>query len=136
MYNDFKVKPLHIMPPKTSACVKRYDGQPKWMYFLIENQDLIEKYNTIWDKASADIEKEFDDEPVYNKKILKTNIKSHGKVTDFYDKEIPRVDSNHNCLAIMSLDSALNKDGNYYPQVVLKECKFIKSRLLDILLMT
>ena len=136
MYNDFKVKPLHIMPPKTSACVKRYDGQTKWMYFLIENQDLIEKYNTIWDKASADIEKEFDDKPLYNNKILKTNIKSHDEVTDFYDKEIPKVDSNHNCLAIMSLDSALNKDGNYYPQVFLKECKFIKNRLLDILLMT
>ena len=136
MYNDFKVKPLHIMPPKTSACVKRYDGQTKWMYFLIENQDLIEKYNTIWDKASADIEKEFDDEPLYNNKILKTNIKSHDEVTDFYDKEIPKVDSNHNCLAIMSLDSALNKDGNYYSQVFLKECKFIKNRLLDILLMT
>ena len=32
----------------------------KWMYFLIENDDLIEKHNTIWDKVSADINKEFD----------------------------------------------------------------------------
>ena len=28
-YNDNKVKPLHIMFPKTSASVKRYDGQTK-----------------------------------------------------------------------------------------------------------
>ena len=28
-------------------------------------------------------------------------------VTDFYDKEIPKVDSNHNLLSIISLDSAL-----------------------------
>ena len=35
------------------------------------------------------------------------------KVTDFYDKEIPKVDSNHTYLAVVSLDSALNKDGNY-----------------------
>ena len=26
--------------------------------FLIENDDLLEKYNTIWDKVSADIKKE------------------------------------------------------------------------------
>ena len=26
LYNDHKVKPLHIMLPKTSAYVKRYDG--------------------------------------------------------------------------------------------------------------
>ena len=45
------------MLPKASAYVKSYDGQIKWMYFLIENDDLIEKYNTIWDKLSADIKK-------------------------------------------------------------------------------
>ena len=67
MYNDYKVKPLHIMLPKTSAYVKNYDRQTKWMYFLIEDEDLLEKYNTIWDKFSADIKKEFDSEPVYQK---------------------------------------------------------------------
>ena len=25
------------------------------MYFLIEDDDLLEKYNTIWDKVSADL---------------------------------------------------------------------------------
>ena len=39
------------------------------MYFLIEDHDLLEKYNTMWDKVSADIKKEFDSEPV-NKKIF------------------------------------------------------------------
>ena len=29
MYNDHKVKPLHIMLPKTSAYVKIFDGQTK-----------------------------------------------------------------------------------------------------------
>ena len=57
MYNDHKVEPLHIMLPKTSAYVKRYDRHTKWMYFLIEDDDLLEKYNTIWDKVSADIKK-------------------------------------------------------------------------------
>ena len=42
------------------------------MYFLIEDDDLLEKYNTIWDKVNADIKKEFDNEPVYNKENLKT----------------------------------------------------------------
>ena len=37
------------------------------MYFLIEDDDLLEKYNTIWDKVSTDIKKEFDSGRVYNK---------------------------------------------------------------------
>ena len=76
------------MLPKTSAFVKIYDGQTKWMYFLIEDDDLLEKYNTIWDKVSADIKKEFDSKLVYNNFFLKTKIKSHDdEVTDFYDKK-------------------------------------------------
>ena len=65
------------------------------MYFLFEDDYLLRKYITIWDKVSADIKKEFDNEPVYNKKTLKTKIKFYGnKVTDFYNKDILKVDSN------------------------------------------
>ena len=54
------------MLPKTTAYVKSYDVQTKWIYFLIEDDDQLENYNTIWDEVSADIKKEFDGEPVYN----------------------------------------------------------------------
>ena len=55
------------------------------------------------------------------KSFLKTKMKSYGhEVIDFYGREMPKVDSNHTCLAVISLDSALNKDRNYYPQVFLK----------------
>ena len=30
------------MLPKTSAYVKSYDGQTKWMYFLSKDHDLLE----------------------------------------------------------------------------------------------
>ena len=54
---------------------------------MLEDDNLLKKYNTIQDKASADIKKNFDSEPVYNKNVLKAKIKSHGdEVTDFYDK--------------------------------------------------
>ena len=34
---------------------------------MIEDDELLEKYNSIWDKFSADIKKEFDSNPVYYK---------------------------------------------------------------------
>ena len=119
MHNNHSVKPLHITLPRTSGYVKRYGRQTKWMYFLIEADDLLEKYNTIWDKVSS--------ESVSNKNSLKTKIKSHGdEVTGFYDKEIPKVDSNYTCLSANSLNSTLKKDENCFLQVFLKECKYIK----------
>ena len=39
LHNDNKVKPLHIMLPKTRAYVKSYDGKPKWMYFLLKTMN-------------------------------------------------------------------------------------------------
>ena len=51
---------------------------------IFEDDELLEKYNTVWDKVSADTKKECDSEPVYNKKFLKTKTKSHGdEATDF-----------------------------------------------------
>ena len=45
------------------------------MYFLTEDNDLLEKYNSISDKVSAHIKREFDSEHIYNKEFLKTKIK-------------------------------------------------------------
>ena len=72
--------------------------------------------------VSSDIEKEFDCKSFYDKKILKTKIKSYGdEATDFYDKKMPQVGSNHTYLAVISLYSALEKDNSYYLQEFLKE---------------
>ena len=44
LYDDFKIKPLHIKVPKT-----------KKLELKVKNNDLLEKHNTICDKISADI---------------------------------------------------------------------------------
>ena len=58
-----------------------FNGQTKSMYFLTEDDDLLEKHNTIWNKVSADIKKEIDSKPVYNKNFLNMCI-----IKYFYDK--------------------------------------------------
>ena len=62
--SDYKIKPLFLMLPKTSAYVKGYDGETKSMYFSIEDGDLLNKYNNIWNKVSNSIKKELDSESI------------------------------------------------------------------------
>ena len=101
------------------------------MHFLIENDDLLEKSNTIWNKVSTDIKKEFHRKLAYNKKKLTTKIKPYvDKVTVFYGKETPKVDSDHTCLAVIKLDCTFNKHGNYYLQVFLKDWKYIEKLVI------
>ena len=72
---DYKIKPLRIILPKISAYIKSYDGETKWMHFLIEDEELLKKYNDTWNKVSNGIKKEFDSEPIYNKTFLKIKKK-------------------------------------------------------------
>ena len=100
------------------------------MHFLIEDDGLLENI-ILFGMKSALISKRNLTASMSIIKFLKTKIKSHGgEITDFYDKEIPKVDSNHTCLAVISLDSALIKDDNYYMQVFLKECKYIEKKVI------
>ena len=57
--DDHKIKPLPIILPKLSSLyVKIYDGEINWMYFFIEDDELLEIYNGIWNKVSNSIKKE------------------------------------------------------------------------------
>ena len=101
------------MLPKTSAYAS-YDGQTKLIYFLIEDDNLLEKCN----KVSADTKKEFDSKPVNNIEFLKTKIKSHSdKVRDFYDEKIPKMNYNYSCLAVISLHFSLRK-----MRIIIRKC--------------
>ena len=45
------MEPLSINHPQTSVFVKSYDGETKWVYFLIEDDALLKRYNDIWNKS-------------------------------------------------------------------------------------
>ena len=40
MIINFEIRPLYTMLSKTRANVKIYDGQAKWMYFLIKSDAI------------------------------------------------------------------------------------------------
>ena len=48
LYNDYKVKALHIMRPKTSTYVKDVGGQAKWVYYVNYVMDVYANSALIW----------------------------------------------------------------------------------------
>ena len=75
MYDDYKIKPLQRMLPKTDAYVKSYDGQTKWLDFWLKMMTYWKNIILFGIKSDirlfADIKKEFDSEPVYKNKFWK-----------------------------------------------------------------
>ena len=112
--------------PKITAYRKDFD-ETKYIFFLIKDNELLKKYNEIWKKVSNAIKKEFDSNPVYIKKYLRTKIKSYkGKInTNFHNNKIPKEGSHYTYLSVIFLDSIFETGINYYSQVSLKECEYV-----------
>ena len=79
---------------------RRDFDETKYISFLIKDNELLEKYNEIWEKVKSSIKKKFDSEPVYNDKYLKAKIRSYnGKInTNFHNNKIPKESLKYVCL--------------------------------------
>ena len=109
-----------------TAYRKDFD-ETKQISFLIKDNELLEKWNEIWDKVSYATRKELDSNLVYNKKYLKAKIKScNGKInTNFHNNKMAKEDSQFVCLWVIFIDSVFKTGKNYYPQVFLEERKYV-----------
>ena len=86
---------------------KSYDGQTKWIYFLIKYDPILKKSSNIWDKIRADIKKELDREPAYKELFWKTKTKSSSdEASNSHAKKYCDCTS----LAVITVYSALMKD--------------------------
>ena len=103
-----------------SACRKDF-YETKSMSILIKDDELLKEYNEIT------INKEFDSDPAYNEKYLKSKIKPYnGKInTNFHNDKIPKEGSQCICFSVILMDSVFRTGINYYPQVFLEECKYV-----------
>ena len=102
------------------------DFNHKSVNLLVHNKELLKKYNEIWDKISNLLKKGFDSKPVYNDKYIKTKIKIyiHRINTNLQGNKIPEDNKHCTCLFVLLLDSVIEIDSDYYPQIFVRECKF------------
>ena len=69
---DEIVKPLCIILPKMNGYIKYFENGGKNMSFLINNDEVQEKYEDIWDVIKNKLGIKFHSKPIYEKKILKS----------------------------------------------------------------
>ena len=101
--------------------------ETKYISLLIKCDELLEKYNKIWEKVRNNIKKEFDSESVCNEKYVKAKVKSFNERinTHFRNNKIPKEGFQFIWLSVILIDSVFIIGKSYYPQVFLKECKYV-----------
>ena len=130
--NDI-VKPLCIMLPQLSGCIKYFDNGGKNMSFKIEDESVYIKYTEIWNKSKGLLNAKFYSQPIYDDKYIKTKVKTFNNMinTLFSGDEIPKERNHYVSIASICIDSVLRVDKKNSPQVYLEQCKYeMKKRKL------
>ena len=72
---DDIIRPLCIILPQMSGCIKYFDNGGKNMSFMIEENSVLIKYNEIWNKIKQIKGIQFHSNSVYDKKYMKAKVK-------------------------------------------------------------
>ena len=64
--DDEIVKPLFIILPQMSGYIKYFENGGKNISFMVKEDNMLDKYNKIWDKIKEKLNIKFHSKPVYN----------------------------------------------------------------------
>ena len=114
------VKPLCIILPQMTGYIKYFENGGKSIPFGIKDDDVLDKYNEIWDKIKG----KFHSMPVYDEKYIKAKIREFNGVikTNFSDDKIPKENMHYTSIACITIDSVMRMEKKNYPQFYLEEC--------------
>ena len=75
-----------------SGYIQYFQNGGKNIYFVIKDDDVLDKYNKIWDKIKTDLSIKFHSMPVYDEKYIKGKVRRFNGVikTIFLGDEIPK----------------------------------------------
>ena len=86
------VKPLCIILPQMSGYIKYFENSGKNMDFMVKDDNVLDKYNKIWDKIKEKLNIKFHSMPVYDETYIKAKVREFdGKIkTNFLDDDVPK----------------------------------------------
>ena len=120
------VKPLCIILPQMSGYIKYFENGGKNMSSMIKNDDVLDKYNKIWNKIKKTLNIKFHSMPVYDEKYIKAKVREFNGVikTNFLSDEVPKENEHYTCIACITIDSVMRMGKKNYPQVYSEKCRY------------
>ena len=120
------VKLLYIILPQMSGYIKYFENGGKNMYFLINDDEVWEKYEQIWDVIKNKLDIKFHSKPIYERKYLKTKVMEFDGVikTNVLGNDMPTENIHYTCIAYITYMTVMRIDKKNHPHVYLEECKY------------
>ena len=82
------------------------------MSFLIEDGEVWEKYEQIWDVIKNKLGIKFHSKPVYDKTYLKAKVREFDSKIKikFLGNNVPKENMHYTCIACITIDSVMRMD--------------------------
>ena len=71
------VKQLCIILPQMSGYIKYFENSGKNMSFVVKDDNVLDKYNKIWDKIKEKANPKFHSIPVYDETYIKAKVREN-----------------------------------------------------------
>ena len=106
---------LWIILPEMSGYIKYFGNGGKNISLKIENDNILDKYNEIWNKTRKALNIKFHSKLVYEEKYIKTKVKIFSGVvnTIFPDDKVPKESNNCTWIAVICFDFFIKIDKDY-----------------------
>ena len=108
--------------------IKYFENGGKNMSFVIKDDDVLDKYNEIWDKIRETLNINFHSMPVYDEKYIKAKVREFSGGVKI-DVKIPKESMCFTCISCMTIDSVMRMEKQNYPHVYLEDCKYKSKRI-------
>ena len=114
------VKPLCIILPQMSRYIKYFENGGKNVSFLIKDDDVLDKYNEIWNKIKKTLNTKFHSMPVYDEKYIKAKVREfNGAIkTNFLGDEMPKENLYYVCIDCITIDSVMRMKKRIIPMFI------------------
>ena len=92
-----------------SGYIKYSENRGKNIYFMVKNDDVLDKYNEIWNKIKKILSIKFHSIPVSDERYMKAKVREFNGVikTNFLVDEIPKENVHYACIACITIDSVM-----------------------------
>ena len=123
---DQIVKSLCIILPQKSGYIKYFENGSKKRSFMVKDDNVLDKYNNIWDKIKEKLNIKFHSIPVYDKTYIKAKVREFDPVikTNFLGDGVPKENMHYTCITCLTIDSVMRMEKKNYSQFYLEERKY------------
>ena len=86
---------------------------------MVKDDDVLDKYNEIWDNIKEKLNIKFHSMPVYDETYIKAKVREfNGKIkANFLDDRVPKENLHYTCIACVTIDSVMRMEKKNYLQV-------------------